>query len=286
MSNYYNKYIKYKNKYLSLKINQVGGKKNDIIGINYEGGKIISHILNYENCVAYANCQMALDAPYSNNQSKFQNYDIINAKDKLKEIFQYIDDKYKNIKIVIQVARNRSAQNFIDTILMPIINEIEIEKYEFQLGYRSSEYYVPGYDNEKKTMSEFITESSTLSTAEELELTEQIETTPQDTIDDVLDIDSQKFVFVNIGRFGVLKGDDAVEPGEICNPARSYIIKDFKNNTMISDFEVTKFKDDKNILNKMNFKKITIFGISDHMKYITSYVYPKEIIYKMLANIK
>ncbi len=35
------------------------------VGINYEGGKIISHVLKYpQQCIAYANCQIAMDAPY------------------------------------------------------------------------------------------------------------------------------------------------------------------------------------------------------------------------------
>ena len=33
-------------------------------GINFEGGKIIKYILQSKNCIAYANIQIAMDAPY------------------------------------------------------------------------------------------------------------------------------------------------------------------------------------------------------------------------------
>ena len=33
-------------------------------GINFEGGKIIKHILQSNYCKGYANVQIAMDAPY------------------------------------------------------------------------------------------------------------------------------------------------------------------------------------------------------------------------------
>ena len=51
--NYQSKYLKYKSKYLTFKNQSAGG--NNIIGINYEGGKIITHILEFAQCIAYAN---------------------------------------------------------------------------------------------------------------------------------------------------------------------------------------------------------------------------------------
>ena len=35
-----------------------------VIGINFEGGKIIKHIKQYKQCIGYVNCQIAMDAPY------------------------------------------------------------------------------------------------------------------------------------------------------------------------------------------------------------------------------
>ena len=34
------------------------------VGINFEAGKIITHIKDCPNCVGYANLQIAMDAPY------------------------------------------------------------------------------------------------------------------------------------------------------------------------------------------------------------------------------
>ncbi len=34
-------------------------------GINFEGGKIIKYILQSKKCIAYANIQIAMDAPYN-----------------------------------------------------------------------------------------------------------------------------------------------------------------------------------------------------------------------------
>jgi len=42
----------------------IGGSPDYVVGINFEGGKIIKHILQDSNCIAYANLQIAMDAPY------------------------------------------------------------------------------------------------------------------------------------------------------------------------------------------------------------------------------
>ena len=35
-----------------------------VCGLNYEGGKIIKHVLNDQSCVAFANVQIRMDAPW------------------------------------------------------------------------------------------------------------------------------------------------------------------------------------------------------------------------------
>ena len=38
---------------------------NYVIGVNFEAGKIIDNVRNLPNCLAYANCQISMDAPFS-----------------------------------------------------------------------------------------------------------------------------------------------------------------------------------------------------------------------------
>ena len=141
MSNIYDKYIKYKFKYLSIKKQFAGASSNNnIVGINYEGGKIISHILKSENCIAYANCQIAMDAPYhgrvadetirskGRSEVQFPGYTDEYLISQLEQIFNYIKKNYPNIKIVIQIARGRSAVSMKDEIIGPILSKLNIKE--------------------------------------------------------------------------------------------------------------------------------------------------------------
>ena len=38
---------------------------NYVIGVNFEAGKIIDNVRHLPNCLAYANCQISMDAPFS-----------------------------------------------------------------------------------------------------------------------------------------------------------------------------------------------------------------------------
>jgi len=155
---YKNKYIEYKKKYMILK-KQLGGNKR-IIGINYESCKIINHIKQYKQCIGYANIQIAMDAPFhgrvANEEIRSQGrsetfFPCYNEKYlilEIEKIFRYIKENYSDKKIVIQIARGRSAIPTWDEIIKPIIDEIGIIKYEYKTGYRSNDYYKPN-DNEE-----------------------------------------------------------------------------------------------------------------------------------------
>ena len=132
----------------------------------------------------------------------------------------------------------------INDVIQPIIDDLSIEKYEYKVGYRSNDYYIPGY-NPNKTYSDSIRGLSSLSTVHELEITDEESEKPEDTVDDMIDSDEQLFIFVNIGMFAVLTNVDKVKVGKICNPNRTYIITDFTNNKFITDFKKTKFDDKK-----------------------------------------
>lgn len=259
MSNIYNKYIKYKFKYLSIKKQFAGASSsNNIVGINYEGGKIISHILKSENCIAYANCQIAMDAPYhgrvadesirsqGRSELQFPGYTDEYLILQLEEIFNYIKINYPDIKIVIQIARGRSAVPMKDEIIGPILSKLNIIDYEFKSGYRSTDYY-----------------------------------TPRDT---------KEFVFVNIGMFAVLTNVENTKVGQICNPTETIIATELiseltPDKKILSDYSITSFDNKKNILSNMTFRKIKLIGIADNMPFVTPDVYPKSSIDELIIHL-
>ena len=264
MSNIYNKYIKYKFKYLSIKKQFAGSSSrassSNIVGINYEGGKIISHILKSENCIAYANCQIAMDAPYhgrvadesirskGRSELQFPGYTDEYLISKFEEIFNYIKINYPNIKIVIQIARGRSAISMKNEIIDPILLKLKIKEtdYEFKSGYRSTDYY-----------------------------------TPRDT---------KEFVFVNIGMFAVLTNVENTKVGQICNPTETVIATELiseltPDKKILSDYSITSFDNKKNILSNMTFQKIKLIGIADNMPFVTPDVYPNSSINELIAHL-
>jgi hypothetical protein len=260
MEDYSLKYLKYKLKYFNLKNRKQNGGGDKIIGINYEGGKIISHILQYKNCIAYANIQIAMDAPYhgreagedkrsvGRSETFFPGYKEEYLISQLDIIFKYIKDNYKDTKIVIQIARGRSAIPMYEEILKPIIAKCEFINKQCKLdihvarGYKTEDYYKPE--------------------------------------------NSEVFVFVNIGMFAVLQEVEKVRVAEICNPNQTIDVLSKTDEKLNTNGLITYFNDDKNILNKiLNIKKITLAGIADDMPFITKDVYPKKIIDGLLEEI-
>ena len=269
MTDYYEKYIKYKNKYLSLKkLNQVGGKKNKTknnnklpIGINFESGKIITWETKCNNCIGYANCQIGMDAPYhgrvaddshrtkGRSETNFPGYREDLLIENLKKIFEYIKNDYQEVKIVIQIARGRAGVQMFDEVIKPLLDELDIsdKKYIVQYGYRTVNYF------ECRDLKE-------------------------------------NFVFVNIGMFAVLTDIEKVYVGQLCNPILTWNITNYDSEK--KEFEVEKnlynfSKDKKNILNQIeSIQIIKLFGIGDCMKFVTPDVYDKESIDKLVKLAK
>ncbi len=259
MTNYYDKYLFYKKKYLELKNIQSGGLGDIItipVGINFEGGKIIRYIKNSPKCVAYANCQIAMDAPYQGrvadethrskgrSELNFPGYDEVKLKNKLTEIFEYIKSIYSGIKIVIQIARGRAADPTFVEVLKPVLDSLGINEtqYSVHFGYRTENYF--NYSEEPN-----------------------------------------QFVFVNYGMFAVLSNKEEVGVGEICNPVITRDIIDYKNSNFVVNPYSDTFEDDRNILNysSLNIKKIKLFGIADDMKFVTPDIYTKEAAESLLT---
>jgi hypothetical protein len=243
-------------KHISLK----NSLDNYIIGVNYEAGKIIDNIRSLPNCLAYANVQIAMDAPFSDRvasesvRSKarsellFEGYNEPLLILKLKEIIIQIKTEYLNKipfpKLIIQISRGRASISTRDDIIIPILIElsIPIENVEFIYGYRTREYY----------------------SGNEI-----------------------PFVFLNYGMYGVLTNNDKISVGEICNPILSYSITGIKGNLSFINEGSSFIDDPKNILNNINnIKKIILFGIEDNMPFITPEVYNVEDFNKLIEQIK
>ena len=126
------------------------------IGINYEASKIITHIQQFGNCVGYANLQIAMDAPFhgrvadekvrsvGRSELQFPGYDDTKLVASLTQIFKTILARYgPDIKIILQIARGRSAESTFEEVIRPIFDKLKISNYETKYGYRSNDYYSP-----------------------------------------------------------------------------------------------------------------------------------------------
>lgn len=218
---------------------------NYVVGVNFEAGKIIDNVRHLPNCLAYANCQISMDAPFSDRVADdavrtvgrselafvSHGYDENALIVKFREIVSSLKDKYlseKPVKLVIQVARGKAAKSTIKDIIEPVLAELDITNYHFVIGYRSADYYNgAGLDD---------------------------------------------FVFLNYGMYGVLTKTDKIGVGEICNPVVSYSIALSDGpETLIGKDGSTFDNDPKNILNdaSLRIRKIVLFGIEDSMPFIT-----------------
>ncbi len=251
---YHLKYQKYKNKYLQLKKNQCGGNNLSTVGINFEGGKIITWETKCSNCIAWANLQIAMDAPYAGREAgedvrkkgpaeEVFGYDREKFMQDINRIFSFIIKKYPETKIIVQIARGRSGIPMFTGTILPVFNEIGLVNYEVYYGYRTVDYY------------------------------------------DCRD-STEPFIFVNVGMFAVLTNVDDVKVGEICNPIKTWSIEKYSDNAFkIKGKMVDWSNDDKNILNDEefdDFKKLKLFGIGDCMDFITPDVYSKDAIDKLI----
>jgi hypothetical protein len=229
-------------------------KNSMATGVNYEAGKIITHILKYSNCVGYANLQIAMDAPYhgrvadekvrtiGRSELQFPGYDEPKLVANLTQIFEEIIKKHgKDIKIVVQIARGRSAKPTFDEVITPILEELNITNFETKFGYRTPDYYVP--------------------------------------------TDKTPFFYVNYGMVAIVSNVDKIPVGQICNPVLSIPVLKYnsKKGFTISKSKTKKFNTSKNIMNSMSIiTKIRLFGMADDMPFMTPETYSKEHVFAMI----
>jgi hypothetical protein len=254
----------------------LGPESTMVVGVNFEGGKITEYIRNFSNCVAYANCQISMDAPFSGrvadesvrsvdrSELSFPDYDESKLISKFRQILSLIKSTYltnPDTKLVIQVARGRAAFDTICDIIMPLLKHLKIKSFQICSGYREIDYYNP--------------------------------------------CDGRPFVFVNYGMYGVLKNEDKLGVGEICNPIRTFNItgnkqetgkyivklKEKNKSTLSIDKEnimdsaglqivqMYQFEsDERNVLNRpeLEIMPIYLFGIDDDMDFIVPDKYDKS----------
>jgi hypothetical protein len=221
------------------------------IGINYEAGRIVTHILKYSNCVGIANCQIAMDAPYAGrvaddsvrssgrSETQFTSYDETITIAELTRVFHQISNMYTDTKLVVQIARGRSGIQMYADVIKPIIQKCGFTDVDVKFGYRTTDYYIP--------------------------------------------VTNDPFVFVNIGMFAVLTNVDSIRVGQLCSPVITYEIIDFEKETGFkSDFKPT-FTNDRNILTDLGFTEIILWGIADQMAFVTPSAYPEHHILKLTS---
>lgn len=255
----------------------------DVIGINYESNKIIRHILQYECCIGYANCQIVMDAPFhgrvagenirgkGRSELQFDEYNESYVIQQFRDILNFIKNKYQINKtmycfddIVIQIARGRAAQSMIDDVFMDLLNEFELkDTVSFVHGYRSSDYY------RHKT--------------------------------------NKKFIFINVGMFAVIGGVTKTTIGEVFNPcdmtgmtdiyaydsrSEEFIMNNVErvgkkklNDEHDKKDSLSMYDHEKNILNQMSLNRVVLYGIADNMPFVTPDVYSEASIEK-LVNIQ
>ena len=223
-----------------------------IVGINFEGGKIVSHMSKSPACVAYANIQIGMDAPYDEqiateelrlkgrSETQFPGYNEIQMIHDLKMIFEYIMKNYP-CNLIIQIARGKSAVETESSILVPLLESLSITNYVIRHGYKNNTF--------------------------------------------MIDFPADQFVFVNIGMFARLTHTKIVLPGTICNPVETIDILSISNTKFIFSPQLRIHSTDKkNILNKFGcyFKPLKLYGIADNMSFITPTEYPMELISSLL----
>lgn len=216
-----------------------------MIGANYEGGKIIRYALESNQCISYANIQIAMDSPFHGevaseevrakyrSEKQFENYSDEKLKKQLLVIFSYIIKKYPNIELIVQIARGRSANLTEIEILKPIMIELNFTRYRVFYGYRRQNYFPYPENN---------------------------------------------FVFINVGMFARLTHIDIIKAGDVCNPIETYdIYETSPSNKKLIKKNYHEFNDINNILNYLNVTKITLYGIDDNMPFITPDNYSKTL---------
>ncbi len=228
------------------------------IGMNYEGGKIIKHVMRYEGCLAYANCQFVMEAPYNNlpriapeplhagghAETQLPGYDEGKIMTQLSRVFKYIKHIFNDSKVVIQVARNKTAANqMFKKLVEPVLKDEGIRNYQLVTGYKEKDYFKPS--------------------------------------------GRERFIFVNIGMFSDIADSSPLKVSDLCNPVISYNVIGYNHDNGFIYADKLLMNDNKNILLRMPFvKKITLFGLMDNMPPVVPDMYLERHIRILIDRIR
>ncbi len=237
--------------------------KTDIVGVNFESGKIINFIKNkYKSKLAgFSNFQIAMDAPFHKMEAneKFRqkgpsersipDYNFMNFESSLfnalLEVVNFLCVE-KVDTLVLQIARGRSGVVFFKDDILSKLNafgKVEFDKMEKD-KYIHYTFEVCG--KKKKIILTFGYRSK-----------------------DYFSLDmKKKFVFVNIGMYGRLQYDRKITAGLLCVPTETYSMNPDKS---ITDKMI--FNDDILLKSAFKFSTIKLIGIEDNMPFVTTEKY-------------
>jgi len=188
-----------------------------ILGINYEGGKAIHAARKSSKCLAAFNCQIAMDAPFQAGEEAGEEIRCqgraearLGASDEhiaeqLLPVFQQALDVCvkKRGKLLVQVARGRSAEPFWNEVVKPTLDKCMLleKKKRGQRGQSGSQREESR--NEESTSITLVTGYRTT---------------------DYPDFDAigSPFVYLNIGMFGRLSS--GVAPGNVYAVASTVVV--------------------------------------------------------------
>lgn len=129
-----------------------------VLGVNYEGGKIVAHAESFDACVGVLNVQVAMDAPFQGavaheavraagrSETQFPGYDAARL---AKGVATALEEAANAAAaaganhLVVQVARGRSADSFWAELahLLPVAFQPPAGTATVVHGYRSSDYF-------------------------------------------------------------------------------------------------------------------------------------------------
>lgn len=240
-----------------------------IVAINYEGGKIVSHVRRSSQLIAYANCQFVMDAPYAGrvaheavrangrSEEQFIGYDPARKRSGLRMVLMNVKDKHLNkaddVRLIVQIARGRSSlaeREDFEELLRELA--IPLERVLIFMGYRSSNYV------------------------------------------DLSVLNESPFVFINVGMIGMIQNDKKVLVGQLCHPVLTFDIEDFVDGRFAVD-ATSRSQEDSSwaahraecdiLADISDLPMIVLFGLADHMKFVTPTTYPFESVQCLLEEL-
>lgn len=224
-----------------------------IYGLNYEGGKIIKHVLQQIDCLAYANVQIRMDSPWSGEvadevkrqlgpyETQLDGYAErkLLMIDKLTSVLQKAEKiimSFGNVRqLVIQIARGKACQWFIPDIIMPIIETLSPtikSMITLVKGYKKPDYYNHN-------------------------------------------IVDGPFIFINVGMFASVAHCDLVE---VCVP-----VKTFDLDSHLNICQWNEHTDDFGIL--VGLTPMILGGIADDAPFIEPKKYDYHVVLALFKNI-